>query len=80
MHRLSSRKFILAILALASASGLCWANHIADGVYSTQDRHDVTSAAPVVQVVPTVITPITPTVPIVITPVFPPVAPPTVAR
>ena len=34
MARLTSRKFILAVLALASATGLCWAGHIADGVYS----------------------------------------------
>ena len=69
---------------------------LGSGAYSTQDRHDVTSAAPVVitpvvqvaptvitpivQVVPTVITPITPTVPIVITPIFQPVVPAVPAR
>jgi hypothetical protein len=29
-----SRKFILALLTLASATGLCITGHIADGVYS----------------------------------------------
>lgn len=33
--RLSSRKFIVAVLSLFSATGLCWAGHIADGVYAT---------------------------------------------
>ena len=33
--RLSSRKFILAALALVSATGFCWFGHISDGVYST---------------------------------------------
>ena len=58
---------------------------LGSGAYSTQDRHDVTSPAPVVvtpvvqivpitPTVPIVITPITPIVPIVITPVFQPVA------
>ena len=35
MDRLTSRKFILAMLALVSASVLCWFGHIADGVYAT---------------------------------------------
>ena len=35
MDRLTSRKFILSVLALMSATGLCWAGHIADGVYAT---------------------------------------------
>ncbi len=35
MEKLTSRKFILAVLALASATGLCWFGHIADGVYAT---------------------------------------------
>lgn len=34
MNRLASRKFILALLALASATALVWLGHIADGVYS----------------------------------------------
>lgn len=34
LARLSSRKFILSVLSLISATGLCWAGHIADGVYS----------------------------------------------
>lgn len=34
LARLSSRKFIVAVLSLASATGLCWAGRIADGVYS----------------------------------------------
>ena len=32
--RFRSRKFILALLSLASASALCFFGHIADGVYS----------------------------------------------
>ena len=49
---------------------------LGSGAYSTQDRHDVISAAPVVitpivQVVPTVITPVTQIVPTVITPIIP---------
>jgi len=32
--RFSSRKFVLAVLALASATLLCWFGRIADGVYS----------------------------------------------
>ena len=32
--RLSSRKFILAVLSLISATGLVWSGHISDGVYS----------------------------------------------
>jgi hypothetical protein len=32
---LKSRKFILALLSLLSASLLCVTGHIADGVYST---------------------------------------------
>jgi len=35
MDKLTSRKFILAVLALVSASALCWFGHIADGVYAT---------------------------------------------
>lgn len=34
LARLSSRKFIVSVLSLISATGLCWAGHIADGVYS----------------------------------------------
>lgn len=34
MNRLMSRKFALALAAVASASWLVWAGHIADGVYS----------------------------------------------
>ncbi len=34
MTAYTSRKFILATLALASASLLCWYGRIADGVYS----------------------------------------------
>lgn len=32
--KFSSRKFILAMLALVSATGLVYGGHIADGVYS----------------------------------------------
>ena len=32
--RFKSRKFILALLSLASATALCYTGHIADGVYS----------------------------------------------
>lgn len=35
MNRLTSRKFILAVLSLLAATGLCWFGHIADGVYAT---------------------------------------------
>lgn len=31
---MGGRKFALALLSLASATALCWAGHIADGVYS----------------------------------------------
>ena len=31
---MTSRKFILAVASLLSATGLCIAGHIADGVYS----------------------------------------------
>lgn len=34
MSRYASRKFLLASLSLASATGLVWLGHIADGVYS----------------------------------------------
>ena len=34
MNRLTSRKFIVAVLAMASATGLCAAGHIHEGVYS----------------------------------------------
>lgn len=34
MSRYASRKFLLALLSLASATGLVWSGHIADGVYS----------------------------------------------
>ena len=34
LARLSSRKFILSVLSLISATGLVWAGHISDGVYS----------------------------------------------
>lgn len=33
--RLTSRKFIISLLALMSATGLCYFGHITDGVYST---------------------------------------------
>jgi len=32
--RLTSRKFLLALFSLLSASFLCYHHHIADGVYS----------------------------------------------
>lgn len=32
--RFHSRKFILALLSLASSTALCFYGHIADGVYS----------------------------------------------
>ncbi len=35
MDRLTSRKFMLATLALVSASVLCWLGNIDDGVYAT---------------------------------------------
>ena len=34
MNRFASRKFILSLLSLVSASALCWYGYIADGVYS----------------------------------------------
>ena len=34
MSRYASRKFLLALLSLAGATGLVWSGHIADGVYS----------------------------------------------
>ena len=34
LARLVSRKFMLALLALLSATLLTWSGHIADGVYS----------------------------------------------
>lgn len=34
MNHLTSRKFILAMLTLLSASLLCWFGHIFEGVYS----------------------------------------------
>jgi hypothetical protein len=34
MNPLLSRKFILAVLTLASTSTLCWFDHIHEGVYS----------------------------------------------
>ena len=34
MNTYTSRKFIVAILALASTTWLVWAGHISDGVYS----------------------------------------------
>ncbi len=34
MNTYGSRKFITALLALGSASALCWYGRIADGVYS----------------------------------------------
>jgi len=34
MDTFRSRKFVLAVLALASATMLCWYGRIADGVYS----------------------------------------------
>jgi hypothetical protein len=33
-NRLTSRKFLIALLTLVSATALCWFGHIADGVYS----------------------------------------------
>lgn len=32
--KFTSRKFVLALLSLISASALCYFGHIADGVYS----------------------------------------------
>lgn len=34
MTKFQSRKFIVALLSLLSASALCYFGHIADGVYS----------------------------------------------
>ena len=34
VSRYASRKFLLALLSLASATGLVWSGRIADGVYS----------------------------------------------
>ena len=34
MNRLTSRKFILAVLSVASATWLCWGGYILEGVYS----------------------------------------------
>lgn len=34
MNAAGGRKFVLALLSLTSATGLVWAGHIADGVYS----------------------------------------------
>lgn len=34
LARLSSRKFILAVLSLGCATALCWFGHISDGVFS----------------------------------------------
>lgn len=34
MSRYASRKFLLALATLASATWLVWSRHIADGVYS----------------------------------------------
>ncbi len=34
MTNFKSRKFLLALFALASATALCWYGRIADGVYS----------------------------------------------
>ena len=34
LARLSSRKFILAVLSLLASTGLCWFGHISDGVFS----------------------------------------------
>lgn len=34
MNRFISRKFLLAVASLASATGLVYTGHIADGVYS----------------------------------------------
>lgn len=34
MNKLTSRKFILAILTLVSTTVLVWLEHISDGVYS----------------------------------------------
>jgi len=34
MSRLTSRKFILSVLTLASATWLCWGGYIFEGVYS----------------------------------------------
>jgi hypothetical protein len=35
MRHLSSRKFIVAILALVSDTALCWGGHIDPGVFAT---------------------------------------------
>lgn len=34
MNKLTSRKFLLSIASLLSATWLCWGGYIADGVYS----------------------------------------------
>jgi hypothetical protein len=34
VNTVGGRKFVLAVLCLASATALVWAGHIADGVYS----------------------------------------------
>ena len=34
MERYGSRKFLLAVLSLASTTYLVWSGHISDGVYS----------------------------------------------
>lgn len=34
MSAIGGRKFALALLSLVSATGLVWAGHIADGIYS----------------------------------------------
>lgn len=34
MNRFLSRKFLLAVASLASATALVWTGHITDGVYS----------------------------------------------
>lgn len=34
LNAVGGRKFVLAVLSLASATTLVWAGHIADGIYS----------------------------------------------
>jgi hypothetical protein len=43
MSRYASRKFLLALLVLISASLLVWFHHIADGVYSAVVIADLTA-------------------------------------
>jgi|JI8StandDraft_1071087.scaffolds.fasta_scaffold25196_8 hypothetical protein len=43
MSRYASRKFLLSLLVLASATGLVLGGHIADGVYSAVVIADLTA-------------------------------------